>query len=173
MTITLGIILTVAIPIIGDIIYVYILYRKRFKTIKLCDVVKFPLKEDSEKIYTEELQRMIRKTNGWLYILIFYTTIYITVGVWAIVFPLFCFFSTSEALMISICSVIATVASSIMMFLTPKEQAQIGGRAWKDSSSYMSDFNIQLPLFETEQEFCVQLSLLQLQLTNVSKSTKI
>lgn len=144
MTIIVGIILTLAIPIIGDAIYFFILYQRRFKANKLSDIVQFSLSEKAEEKYTEELQRITRKVNGWLYIVIFYTSIYIAVGAWAIIFPLLCFFSTSKAELISFCSISATVASSVMMFLTPKEQAQNSSRAWKDSSHYMCDFNIRL-----------------------------
>lgn len=173
MTITIGIILTLLIPIIGDTIYVVILHRRKFITNKLSDVVQFHLSKKAEAKYTEELQRITRKVNGWLYVMIFYTSIYIAVGAWAIIFPLLCFFSTSQTELISICSIVATVASSIMMFLTPKEQSQISGCAWKDSSFYMSDFNIQLPSFKTEHEFRIALSVLQENVSEVSKRTKI
>lgn len=173
MAIIIGIILALAIPIIGDTIYVFILYRRRFIVNKPSDIVTFSLSKKAEAKYTEELQRITRKVNGWLYTMIFYTSIYIAVGTWAITFPLLCFFSTSQVVLISICSIAATVASSIMMFLTPKEQSQISGCAWKESSSYMSDFNIHLPSFKDEDELRTALSRLQNDVSEVSKKTRI
>lgn len=82
-------------------------------------------------------------------------------------------FSAPTTELISICSVIAAIASAIMMFLNPQKQAQNSSRAWQDSSSYMSDFNIRLPSFETEAEFCSQLCKLQAEVSDVSKRTKI
>ena len=156
MAIIIGIILALAIPIIGDTIYVFILYRRRFIVNKPSDIVTFSLSKKAEAKYTEELQRITRKVNGWLYTMIFYTSIYIAVGTWAITFPLLCFFSTSQ-----------------VVLMTPKEQSQISGCAWKESSSYMSDFNIHLPSFKDEDELRTALSRLQNDVSEVSKKTRI
>lgn len=173
MVIMVGMILALCVPVIGVSIFAWILLHRKFKTYKISDMVKFPLTAETEEKYTEELHRIIRKVNGWLYIVVFFTCLNIAVGGWAIIFPLLCFFSASTKELISICSVVAAIASAIMMFLNPQQQAQNSSHAWQDSSSCMSDFNIRLPSFETEAEFCSQLCKLQAEVSDVSKRTKI
>ena len=159
---------SIAIVLLGNSIYVLILVQRRFHKSEFC------IKQDDAKPYINGLQRIIKKTNGWLYLRIFSNCILYSFGPWSIIFAMLCFLtSTSGEKDLSVfCSVFATISSSIMLFANPSKKYSRSNRAWRKAATRLESFLIQLSTY-TSNELKIELINLSKEISDISNNTDI
>lgn len=153
------IIATFLLPILCLSIYAAILLGRRFRRRKTKASIfySFELEESKQKAYEQQLTHIGKKANGWLYLIVFFTAMFVGFGLWAVIFPLLCFANVGNSGFISFCSVFATISSAISLFFNPRQKAELCSNVWKETSAAIIDFQIRSPGFTKEAELIDEL----------------
>lgn len=160
---------SIVIVLLGNLFYTLILVQRHFHK------SKFYIKQKNAGPYADDLQRIIKKTNGWLYLLIFFNCVQYAFGPWSIIFSMLCFLTSAsgESDLSVFCSVFATISSSIMLFANPSKKYDITNNAWRDAAKRLEIFLIQLPTYTCEVELKTELAKLSNEISDISSNTDI
>lgn len=157
------------IVLLGNIIYAWILLQRRFHK------AKSYITQDAFKSYTEDLQRIIKKTNGWLYLVVFFNCINYSFGPWSIAFSMLCFLASTsgENNLVAFCSVFAAISASAQLFANPSQRHSVANQAWKQSQSELAEFVIEWQNGDNHEAFKVALKELSKKVSEISENTEI
>lgn len=161
--------LSILLVLLGNLIYAGILFQRRFHK------VTSYIAKDSFKIYTDDLRRVIKKANGWLYLLIFFNCVNYTFGPWSIAFSMLCFLATAsgENSLVAFCSVLAAISSSSLLFASPAKRYSAASNAWKQSQSEIDKFIIKWRTGDDQEKFRAELEELSKRVSAISDNTAI
>ncbi len=159
----------IVVVLIGNLVYMLILVQRHFHKAETY------IEHNAGCPYITDLNRIIRKVNGWLYLLIFFNCVYYSFGPWSIVFPMFCFLtsSSSKSDLTVFCSVFATIASSVLLFSNPSKKYRIANRAWREAAPALEITLVKLKENKCDQNFKSELEKLSTKISNISKRTNI
>lgn len=160
---------SITIVLLGNLFYTLILVQRRFHK------SKFYIRQENGKPYISDLQRIIKKTNGWLYLLILFNCIQYSFGPWSIIFSMLCFLTSTSGKsdLSAFCSVFATISSSIMLFCNPSKKYEITNHAWRNATSRLEAFLIHLPTYTCTNDLKTKLAKLSKDISDISNNSDI
>lgn len=155
--------------LVGNLVFALILFQRRFHK------AAFYMPNDSFNSYKKDLQRIIKKVNGWLYLLIFFNCVNYSCGPWSFIFSMLCFLASSsgENNLVAFCSVFAAISASTLLFSNPSKRHNAANQAWKQSQSKLEVFVIKWRAGGDAERFKDSLEELSEELSEISEKTDL